>query len=82
MTTNGNGGRPTPPARAKENHMRKNIMNRAVPTPTETAAPALVTVKATGWIGENGVTYKPSDTFQTTAKRAAALGKNVVLVKE
>lgn len=64
---------------------RKQVVNRAVTAePLETVAlptaEPVVTVRARGWIGEDGVTYKPGDTWQTTAKRAAALGGNVEIV--
>jgi hypothetical protein len=62
----------------------EQVTNRAVAGPAVTApAVGMVTVKALGWIGENGETYPPGATFQVTAERAASLvgGKNVVLVK-
>ena len=62
---------------------RKNILNRAVAVADSPAVPAvdLVTVRALGWVGEDGITYKPGDKFQTTPRRAAALGGNVEVVK-
>jgi hypothetical protein len=65
---------------------RKNILNRAVeatepqPDGMETPPVATVTVKALGWVGEDGVTYKPGDVFQTTPERAAALAGNVEIL--
>ena len=62
---------------------RKNVLNRAVeakPDSMETPAVVLVTVRALGWIGEDGVTYKPGDTFQTTPRRAASLAGNVEII--
>jgi hypothetical protein len=65
--------------------MRKGILNRkataAVADAPDVPAVEFVTVKALGWIGEDGITYKPGETFQTTPKRAAALGGNVEVVK-
>jgi len=63
---------------------RKNILNRAVKVEADSPAVApvaFVTVRALGWIGEDGITYKPGDTFQTTPRRAASLGGNVEIVK-
>ena len=65
--------------------MRKQTLNRAVQTPTApdtSEAPPMparskVTVRALGWIAEDGITYKRGDTFTTTPERAAALGANV-----
>lgn len=47
--------------------------------PAETEAPALVTVTATGFLTENGVFYKAGDTFETSIRRATALGDLVIL---
>ena len=70
---------------------RKNILNRAVESPVTSPPvtdlpvtdplPSPVTVRAVHWLGENGVTYKPGDTFQTSLERALALGHNVEIVK-
>ena len=46
----------------------------------ETPPVATVTVKALGWVGEDGITYKPGDTFQTSPERAAALAGNVEIL--
>jgi hypothetical protein len=65
---------------------RKNILNRAVEATElqhdciETPPVATVTVKALGWVGEDGITYKPGDTFQTSPERAAALAGNVEIL--
>jgi hypothetical protein len=62
---------------------RKNILNRAVAATVDSpAVPAVefVTVRALGWIGEDGITYKPGETFQTTPRRAASLGKQVEIL--
>jgi hypothetical protein len=65
---------------------RKNVLNRAVEVTEpqsdsmDTPPVATVTVKALGWVGEDGITYKPGDVFQTTPERAAALAGNVEIL--
>jgi hypothetical protein len=73
---------------------RKNVLNRAVaaavppaapetqdaPDTPETPAVVLVTVKALGWVAEDGLTYKPGDVFETTPERASALAGNVEII--
>jgi hypothetical protein len=62
---------------------RKQVLNRAVevkPDTMDTAPVGFVTVKALGWLVEDGITYKPGDVFKVTPERAAALGANVKAV--
>lgn len=58
---------------------RKNILNRAVEAApaVEPMADGKVTVKALGYLHEDGITYKPGDEFKTSPERADALGSNV-----
>ena len=64
---------------------RKDILNRAITSPTNPQAPVTIRVRARGWIAEEVdgkvQTFKPGEEFSIAADRAAALGANVEILK-
>lgn len=71
---------PQPLSRTDMTTKKPTTKKTAGGKPTVEKPAGKVRVRATRFLSEDGWTYAPGDEFETTAKRAAALGKLVAII--